>query len=234
VFSILVPHGDPAQVRAAERARAAAMLTGCCVLVVEDERAIRAAMSVLLEGWGCQVVAAGSAEEAETLLAHGAPAPDAILADYRLGGAENGAAASAPGRALSERRTRAHLRRHRSRGAEGSGDVAHSDVAQAVAPGALARDAGLDLARAPRGGRRMKLLIVDDHHLIREGLRPILKRLGAWQAGQDLSAASFEAAVEYADRHRDLDLWSWTCACPTSPDSLHCATCRSAIRRCRS
>jgi signal transduction histidine kinase/CheY-like chemotaxis protein len=90
VFSILVPHGDPAQVRAAERARAAEMLTGCCVLVVEDDREIRAAMSVLLEGWGCHVVAAGSAEEAETLLAHGAPAPDAILADYRLGGAENG------------------------------------------------------------------------------------------------------------------------------------------------
>src|SRR5258706_6130298 len=90
VFSVRVPHGDPAQVRAAERARAAEMLTGCCVLVVEDEREIRAAMSVLLEGWGCQVVAAGSAEEAETLLAHGGAAPDAILADYRLGGAETG------------------------------------------------------------------------------------------------------------------------------------------------
>jgi signal transduction histidine kinase len=90
VFSVLVPYGDPAQVRAAERARAAEMLTGCCVLVIEDEREIRAAMSVLLEGWGCHVVAAGSAEEAETLLAHGAPAPDAMLADYRLGGAENG------------------------------------------------------------------------------------------------------------------------------------------------
>jgi signal transduction histidine kinase/CheY-like chemotaxis protein len=90
VFSILVPHGDPAQVRAAERARAAEMLTGCCVLVVEDEREIRAAMSVLLEGWGCHVVAAGSADEAETLLAHGGAVPDAILADYRLGGAETG------------------------------------------------------------------------------------------------------------------------------------------------
>jgi DNA-binding NtrC family response regulator len=66
------------------------MLTGCCVLVIEDEREIRAAMSVLLEGWGCHVVAAGSAEEAETLLAHGGAVPDAILADYRLGGAETG------------------------------------------------------------------------------------------------------------------------------------------------
>ena len=52
----------------------------------------------------------------------------------------------------------------------------------------------------------MKLLIVDDHHLIREGLRPILKRLGDGEETEVLEAANFEAAVEYADRHRDLDL----------------------------
>jgi len=52
----------------------------------------------------------------------------------------------------------------------------------------------------------MKLLIVDDHHLIREGLRPILKRLGDGGEAEVLEAASFEAAVEYADRHPDLDL----------------------------
>ncbi len=52
----------------------------------------------------------------------------------------------------------------------------------------------------------MKLLIVDDHHLIREGLRPILKRLGDGEETEVLEAASFEAAVAYADRHRDLDL----------------------------
>jgi len=52
----------------------------------------------------------------------------------------------------------------------------------------------------------MKLLIVDDHHLIREGLRPILKRLGDGEETEVLEAASFEAAVEFADHHRDLDL----------------------------
>jgi DNA-binding NarL/FixJ family response regulator len=52
----------------------------------------------------------------------------------------------------------------------------------------------------------MKLLIVDDHHLIREGLRPILKRLGDGEETEVLEAASFEAAVEFADRHPDLDL----------------------------
>ena len=52
----------------------------------------------------------------------------------------------------------------------------------------------------------MKLLIVDDHHLVREGLKPVLKRLGDSQETEVLEAASFEAAVESADRHPDLDL----------------------------
>ncbi|MBC8022696.1 MAG: response regulator transcription factor, partial [Burkholderiales bacterium] len=53
----------------------------------------------------------------------------------------------------------------------------------------------------------MKLLIVDDHHLIREGLKPVLKRLGAdGDEATVFEAASFEAAVEYADSHPDLDL----------------------------
>jgi DNA-binding NarL/FixJ family response regulator len=53
----------------------------------------------------------------------------------------------------------------------------------------------------------MKLLIVDDHHLIREGLRPVLKRLGGdGKEATVFEAASFEAAVEYADAHSDLDL----------------------------
>jgi DNA-binding NarL/FixJ family response regulator len=53
----------------------------------------------------------------------------------------------------------------------------------------------------------VKLLIVDDHHLIREGLRPVLKRLGGdGKEATVFEAASFEAAVEYADSHSDLDL----------------------------
>jgi len=52
----------------------------------------------------------------------------------------------------------------------------------------------------------MKLLIVDDHHLIREGLRPVLKRLGDGEETEVLEAGSFEAAVEFADAHPDLDL----------------------------
>jgi DNA-binding NarL/FixJ family response regulator len=52
----------------------------------------------------------------------------------------------------------------------------------------------------------VKLLIVDDHHLIREGLRPVLKRLGDGEEATVFEAASLEDAVAYADSHRDLDL----------------------------
>jgi DNA-binding NarL/FixJ family response regulator len=52
----------------------------------------------------------------------------------------------------------------------------------------------------------VKLLIVDDHHLILEGLKPVLKKLGDGKEATVFEAASFEAAVEYADSHSDLDL----------------------------
>lgn len=53
----------------------------------------------------------------------------------------------------------------------------------------------------------MKILVVDDHQLIREGLRPVLERVG--DPGEDVAifeAGSYDEALVYADRHRDLDL----------------------------
>ena len=52
----------------------------------------------------------------------------------------------------------------------------------------------------------MKLLIVDDHHLIREGMKPVLQKLGDGEAANVFEAASFQSAIEYADAHPDLDL----------------------------
>jgi DNA-binding NarL/FixJ family response regulator len=52
----------------------------------------------------------------------------------------------------------------------------------------------------------VKLLVVDDHHLIRAGLKPVLSRLGDGEEASVFEAASFDAAVEYADAHPDLDL----------------------------
>jgi len=88
VFAVRVPYGDPSRVAASERTRAADSLDGLRVLVVDDDKDIRAAMRGLLEGWGCQVAAAasGAAVEGEV----GTFAPDVVLADYRLPGIENG------------------------------------------------------------------------------------------------------------------------------------------------
>jgi signal transduction histidine kinase len=90
MFSIVVPCGDAAKVREREAPSSADILDGCTVLVVEDEAEIRAAMTILLEGWRCRVLAASSGTEADALLLREDNVPDMILADYRLPGPENG------------------------------------------------------------------------------------------------------------------------------------------------
>src|SRR5262249_53890521 len=92
VFSMVVPYGDPSQVRSSERARAADSLEGLAVLVVEDENEMRGAMTVLLEGWGCRVAVAVNGIDVDRALAKESMQPHAILADYRLPGNETGIA----------------------------------------------------------------------------------------------------------------------------------------------
>jgi len=62
------------------------------VLVIDNEPAIVAGMTHLLEGWGCRVHAALAPGEALALVGNGAGNIDMILADYHLGTAENGIA----------------------------------------------------------------------------------------------------------------------------------------------
>jgi signal transduction histidine kinase/CheY-like chemotaxis protein len=91
VFSLLVPYGNALEVRPARPAAPDWVpLLGCLVLVVEDEKEIRSAMKILLQGWGCTVLTAASGAEARALLEREENAPDIILADYRLGGDESG------------------------------------------------------------------------------------------------------------------------------------------------
>ncbi|HEX4780408.1 MAG TPA: response regulator, partial [Usitatibacter sp.] len=55
----------------------------------------------------------------------------------------------------------------------------------------------------------MKVLLVDDHHLIREGMRPVLEKLAADDAqavAEVFEAATFEKAIDTIERHPDLDL----------------------------
>ncbi|WP_246279109.1 ATP-binding response regulator [Paraburkholderia ultramafica] len=60
------------------------------VVVIDDEQAIRAGMSSLLTGWGYEVVAAGSANEAIQLLCAHTVQPDLLICDFRLRDGENG------------------------------------------------------------------------------------------------------------------------------------------------
>jgi CheY-like chemotaxis protein len=60
------------------------------VVQVDDEIAIREAMTQLLGGWGYRVIAAGSAAEAVERTSELPVCPDLLICDYRLRGGENG------------------------------------------------------------------------------------------------------------------------------------------------
>lgn len=60
-------------------------LAGATVIVVDNEAEIRAAMTALLESWGCQVLSASSAAETLSRAAALTRAPDLVVSDYRLG-----------------------------------------------------------------------------------------------------------------------------------------------------
>ena len=52
----------------------------------------------------------------------------------------------------------------------------------------------------------MKILVVDDHHLIREGLRPLLEAVAHGEPVQVIEADSLARALQAADDHPELDL----------------------------
>jgi CheY-like chemotaxis protein len=60
------------------------------VLVVDNDDDVLRAMRALLEGWGCDVLAAADADTALALAA--AAPPDMLLLDYHLDGGETGLA----------------------------------------------------------------------------------------------------------------------------------------------
>ena len=60
------------------------------VMVIEDEIAVRDAMSALLSAWGHQVITAGSGEDILVEMAGSARRPDLIICDYRLQAGETG------------------------------------------------------------------------------------------------------------------------------------------------
>ncbi len=123
VFAVTVRRGDPARAATTEAAPAE-MLDGCNVLVVENERDIRGAMQLLLEGWKCRVATAGSGAEVDAALERlGAP-PDAVIADYGLAG-DNGIQVI----------DRVRRRHPRAEGVLVSGDVSQEALKQAQLAG---------------------------------------------------------------------------------------------------
>jgi signal transduction histidine kinase len=90
-FSVSAPLGTEVQndgAPAPSRTRDRSM-HGLSMLVVDNERSIRAGMRTLLGGWGCDVVTAGSLAEAVAKYPVG-DAPDIILIDYHLSENETG------------------------------------------------------------------------------------------------------------------------------------------------
>jgi histidine kinase len=86
VFALDLQRGDAAAIvpQAAAISDAGSSLRGIAVWCIDDDVRVREATRVLLEGWGCLVTLAGSADEAMSLAQPGA-APDLLLLDHRLG-----------------------------------------------------------------------------------------------------------------------------------------------------
>jgi signal transduction histidine kinase len=89
-FRVRVPLETNLRRSAAQRTRTVqqttmAALTGLKVMVIDNEPRIIEGMTVLLQGWGCDVRSATSLDEIETRTPHpGEDAPDAVIADYHL------------------------------------------------------------------------------------------------------------------------------------------------------
>jgi len=85
VFRFTVRRGHLAlPVTASSAGAASCGLRDKCVLVVDDEFAVREGMRALLTGWGCEVLAADSLADALQRIGEHARRPDMIIADYRL------------------------------------------------------------------------------------------------------------------------------------------------------
>jgi two-component system, sensor histidine kinase len=93
VFSITLPYSDArpaASIMPAENPANASPHESALVLVVDDELRIQMAMRNLLQGWGFDVITAGSGDELMNELVNRPERPALIISDYRLRANENG------------------------------------------------------------------------------------------------------------------------------------------------
>jgi Na+/proline symporter/signal transduction histidine kinase/CheY-like chemotaxis protein len=78
-------------------------LAGLRVLCIDNEPDVLNALCVLLEGWGCSVIAAQNGTEAAARLRSAAGTPDVVLVDYHLDGSTGPEAATAVRASLATR-----------------------------------------------------------------------------------------------------------------------------------
>ena len=89
VFALKLPGGlFPMNEKQGRTNEGASDLSGCLILVVDDESAIRDGLAMALELNGCQVVQAADRNEAQALVLQ--QRPDGMVVDYRLTEGENG------------------------------------------------------------------------------------------------------------------------------------------------
>jgi len=87
LFSVRIPlgtSGDADSLQKAEDLLPSDRLESACILVIDDEAAIREGMRGLLEAWGCNVLEASSVEQALVEIKASQKDPEIIICDYRL------------------------------------------------------------------------------------------------------------------------------------------------------
>jgi len=90
VFRLVVPGGDPAQIKPRMRFDNTMQAKHRRVLVIDDEPQVLQGMRHMLEGWGCKVMLAESARDALKAIAITDFLPELIVSDLRLGDNQNG------------------------------------------------------------------------------------------------------------------------------------------------
>ena len=90
VFGIVVPLEAGSASEASAAAGLAELLAGQLVLLIDDDATVRKSMQMLLESFGCTVLAAHSTPSALQVVDESLRTPDLIITDYRLSAADTG------------------------------------------------------------------------------------------------------------------------------------------------
>lgn len=89
-FKLVVPGGDPAQIKPRFRFDNTMQAKDRRVLVIDDEPQVLQGMRYMLESWGCRVMLAESARDALKGISITDFVPELIISDFRLGDSEDG------------------------------------------------------------------------------------------------------------------------------------------------